>query len=495
VSTVNSCGRPEVVVAGDLRVPRPEALLIGGEWRPSIGGEVSKIVSPVTESTVAEVAMPSVEDADAATAAAAEACRGDWPRWSIARRKEVCARFCSRVEERLDEIGEVWAVEAGIAVRWSRTLHRFAAKAAWRTALESVEQALAPEVRQTPVGQVRIEHGPVGPVLAVLPYNGPLATIGSKVVPALLAGTAVIVKAAPESALIMRIVSECALDAGFPPGVLSILAADTEISRHLVRDPRIELISFTGGPRAAADILRQSAERLPRTVFELGGKSPAVLLEDVDLDQAMRSLVAGAMSGSGQVCATLSRILVPVSRHGEVVDALAGAYRALRIGDPRSPDTDHGPLANRAAYDRTTGFVATALQEGAEVACGGRRPEGFDTGWFYEPTLLVGAGENDSVVQEEVFGPVTVVQPYTDVDDAVRIANGTDYGLAASVYTRDREHGLAVARRIRAGSVALNTFGPTMAAPFGGVKRSGWGRECGPEGILEFTETKQILMG
>jgi betaine-aldehyde dehydrogenase len=487
--------RPEALVSGDLRVPQPDALLIGGEWRPSQGGAWMPVVSPAGEQVVAEVVAPSVADAEAAAEAAAQAFAGEWPVWPVMRRVQVCRRFCALIEERSEAIVQVWAVEAGIPVRWGRTLHRFAAATAWRTALDVAEQALAPEVRQTPVGPVRIEHEPAGPVLAIMPYNGPLATVGSKVVPALLAGAPVVVKAAPESALMMRIVAECAVEAGFPPGVLSILAGDVEVSQHLVRDPRIELISFTGGPRAASDILRQSAGRLARTVFELGGKSPAILLDDVDLGRALRPLVAGAMSGAGQVCAALSRILVPGARHDEIVQALTCAYRGLRIGDPRAADTDHGPLANRAAYERTLQTVEAARGQGAAVATGGRRPDGLCSGWFYEPTLLTSVGERDVVAQQEVFGPVTVVLPYEDIDHAVQIANGTDYGLAASVFTADRERGLAVAGRIRAGSVALNTFGPTMAAPFGGVKRSGWGRECGPEGIREFSDIKQILTG
>lgn len=493
MSVVDS--REELVIDGDLRVPRPGALMIGGEWRQSSGGEVTTVVSPTTEQVVAEVVAPTTDDAVAAVAAAAEAFDGPWPRLPVTRRIKVCQRFCALLEERADEIGLVWAVEAGIPVRWSRTLHRFAAKAAWRTALAVAEEALVPETRSTPVGEVRIEREPVGPVLAVMPYNGPLPTVGSKVIPALLAGSPVVVKAAPESVLMMRIVAECAVAAGFPPGVLSVLAAGVEVSRRLASDARFEMISFTGGPATASDILRQSADLLPRTVFELGGKSPAVLLDDVDLTQALRPLVAGAMSGSGQVCAALSRILVPASRHDEIADAITAAYRALRIGDPRSKDTDHGPLVTRAAFDRTRRVVERAREQGATVATGGRRPDGFDAGWFYEPTLLTGVEEDHDVAQNEVFGPVTVVLPYDDVDDAVRIANGTQYGLAASVFSADRDRALGVARRIRAGSVALNTFGPTMAAPFGGMKRSGWGRECGPEGIREFTDVKQVLVG
>lgn len=483
------------IVVGNQTIPHPDAVFVGGDWRASQRGHRRTVVSPATEEPVAEVVMPSVDDADAAVGAAAEAVEGPWPRESVERRAEVCRRFSTLLEERADDIGRVWASESGIPVRWGKTLHRFAAMAAWRGALDAAPEALAPQVRSTPVGDVRIEREPVGPVLAVMPYNGPLTTVGSKVIPALLSGAPVVVKAAPESALMMRLVAQCAAEAGFPPGVLSILAADVEVSRHLVSDPRIELISFTGGPRTASEILRQTADRLPRTVFELGGKSPAVLLDDVDLEHALRPLVAGAMSGAGQVCAALSRVLVPASRHDEIVDALAAAYRRLRIGDPLEKTTDHGPLVDRRAFERTRGFVDGARERGADVVTGGGRPDGFDIGWFYAPTLLTRVGEDDPVVRQEVFGPVTVVLPYEDVEDAVRLANDTDYGLAASVFSADGDRAVGIARRIRAGSVAINTFGPTMAAPFGGVKRSGWGRECGPEGIREFTEVKQIQLG
>ncbi|GEM31261.1 aldehyde dehydrogenase [Nocardia neocaledoniensis NBRC 108232] len=479
----------------EVSIPHPDAVLVGGVWRPSRGGQWRPVISPATERPVTDVVVPTAADADDAVTAATEAFTGEWPRLPVGRRAEVVSRFADLLEERLDELTRLWAVEAGIPVRWGRTLHRFAAVTAWRTALATAESALAAESRSTPVGPVSIEYEAVGPVVAVMPYNGPLPTIGCKVIPALLAGSTVVVKAAPESALTMRLVSECAVAAGFPPGVLSILAADADVSAHLVRDPRVEVVSFTGGPRAAAEILRQTADNLPRTVFELGGKSPAILLDDVDLEMSLRALVAGSMSGAGQVCAALSRILVPAGRHDEIADALATAYRALRIGDPAENDTDHGPLANRVAYDRTEAAVRTAVADGAEIVCGGKRPDARPDGWFYEPTLLTGADPRDRVAQEEIFGPVAVLLPYDDVDEAVRIADGTRYGLAASVFTADPERGLAVARRLRSGSVAINTFGPTMAAPFGGVKRSGWGRECGPEGIREFAAAKQVLLG
>ena len=486
--------RREVTLAG-LAVSHPDELMIGGRWVPSIDGATMAVISPSDGMVVADVVAPGVEDADAALDAAVTAFGGAWPSMLVSERVAYCRRFCQLLEQRSDEMGLIWAMEAGVPVKWSRTLHRYAAVTAWRTVLDAAEDALAATVRDTPVGRVRIERQPVGPTVAVMPYNGPLPTIGSKVIPALVAGSTVVVKAAPETALMMRIVAQCAVDAGLPPGVLSFLAGDVDVSRRLVNDPRVEMISFTGGGRAASEILRQTSEHLVRTVFELGGKSPGIVLDDADLDRVLRPLVAGAMSGTGQVCATLSRILVSDRRYDEVVEKMSAAYGALRIGDPLSSDTEHGPLVNETARTRTATMVDQAVRVGASIVCGGKPPEELVTGWYYEPTLLVDAAEDSDIVRREVFGPVTVVQRYTDLEDAIRLANDTDYGLAASVFTTDENEGLRVASRIRAGSVALNTFGPTTAAPFGGVKKSGWGRECGPEGIQEFSETKQILLG
>jgi acyl-CoA reductase-like NAD-dependent aldehyde dehydrogenase len=485
----------DALSAADVQIPHPDEIFVGGRWRPSSSGYLMPVVSPESGTVVSEVVAPGLADADEAVELAAQAARGPWPRMSVGERVAICRDFCYAMEERTDELVRLPAIEAGIPVRWGRTLQRFAASAAWTAALDAAEVALETQVRETAVGQVRLVREPVGPVLAVMPFNAPVPTLGCKVVPALLAGAPVVVKAAPESALTLRVVAECAEQVGFPPGVLSFLAGDVEVAKRLVDDERIELISFTGGTRTASDIVRQTAPRLPRLVMELGGKSPAVLLDDVDLDKALRPLVGGAMSGTGQVCALLSRVLVPAARHDEIVEALRTAYQALRIGSPLSSETDHGPLISRSARDRTDGMVQAAVAHGARLVTGGRQPDGFAEGWFYEPTLLTAVDPQDDIAQEEVFGPVTVVLPYEDVEQAVELANGTAYGLAASVFGVDRERALQVARRIRAGSVAINTFGPTLAAPFGGVKRSGWGRESGPEGIQEFTDMKQVLLG
>ncbi|MDR7166944.1 acyl-CoA reductase-like NAD-dependent aldehyde dehydrogenase [Nocardia kruczakiae] len=480
-----------VDVAG-VTVPHVDSVFVGGEWIPA-DGPVHDVVSPATEESVAQVVLPSSEQAGAALRAADEGRA--WGRVPVGTRVEICARFCAALEARFAEMGTVWAAEAGMPIRYSATLHKFGAAGAWSAALECAVDALRDDTRKSMLGEVLVRREPAGVVLAIMAYNGPLVTMGTKVIPALLAGCPVIVKAAVESQLIMRLVADCAVGAGFPPGALSILCGDVTIGRQLTADPRVDMVSLTGGRVAAQQIIEATRPRLARTHLELGGKSPALILDDAPLDRVLKTLVPGATGGTGQVCAALSRVLISERRHDELIEAMRSAWQRLRIGDPLNGETRIGPLVNEAARRRTEEFVDRALGAGGRVVTGGRRPRHTGTGWYYEPTVITGLPPDADLVRNEVFGPVTVVQTYRDLDEGVWLANDTSFGLAASVYTADRAAALDVASRIRSGSVAVNTFGPAVSAPFGGVKGSGWGRESGPEGIAEFTELKQIVIG
>jgi len=476
----------------DVEVLHTDSVFVAGEWIP--GTKQTDVISPTTEQSIVRVAVPDLDHARASVDAARDAGVENWSLMSAAERVAICTRFADLLEARLEEMGVLWALEAGMPVRYSKTLHRFGAVGAWRTAIESAEAVLAPSTRPSPLGEVTVLREPAGVVLAIMSYNGPLVTLASKVMPALLAGCPVVLKAAPESQLIMRVVAVCAADAGFPYGTLSILCGDADLGRWLTAHQDVDLVSLTGGRKAAQEIIEATRHRFARTHLELGGKGPAVILDDAPIDDVLRTLVAGATSGTGQVCALLSRILVSQNRHDEVIDALRAAWSGLRIGDPLEPSTQLGPLTTRAALERTEGFVARARGAGARVVHGGQRPAGFERGYFFEPTLVTDVSRDSDLALNEVFGPVTAVLTYTDVDDAVELANATDFGLSATVYSNDQDLALRCAKRIRAGSVAVNTYGPTLVAPFGGVKGSGWGREAGPEGIAEFTELKQILL-
>ena len=475
----------------DVTVPGLTANLIGGQWVESRTA-LSSVVSPTTEEVIAEVADPTRGEADAAVQAARSAFdTGPWPQLSITERVAVCARFCAALEARLDRLNRAWTFESGPTRAHGEMINSGAGVAIWQQAL-----ALAPRLdwEQNRDGTY-IWREPIGTVLGVLTFNGPIVLLGMKIIPALLAGCTVVVKPAPESALTSRIVGEAIQAADFPPGVISVLAAGTEVSQHLVSHPGIDMVALTGGTEIGIDVVKRTADRLARTALELGGKSPAILADDVDVDEVIATLGAGSTGFMGQVCVNLSRVLVPRSRYDEVVEKLSRFYHGIRIGDPFDESMDQGPLAVRRGLDRVERFVAQAQQEGAEVAAGGQRPAHLNRGWFYEPTLLTSVRNDMTIAQDEVFGPVTAVITYEGMDEAIRLANDSRFGLACSIYSRDEAKALAVARKIRAGGVAINCAGVSLTQPFGGYKQSGWGRECGPEGILEFTQIKQVMQG
>lgn len=480
-------------VAG-VAVPHPAEVFIGGEWVQGDGGSRS-IVSPSSEQVITKVALPSVAQAEAAVRAAHDDGLRGWARTAVEDRATAVRRLCDLLEERLADMDLLWAAEAGMPVRYSHTLHTFGAVGAWNAAIAAAADALVDDRRPGPLGAVLVRREPAGVVVGVMAYNGPLVTMATKIIPALLAGCPVVVKAAAESQLIMRVVAECARRAQLPPGTLSVLCADAAVGRALTADPRVDLVSLTGGRLTAQEIIRATASRFARTHLELGGKSAALLLPDADIDRALRTLVPGATSGTGQVCALLSRVLVPETRRNEIVEAMSAAWAELTVGDPFDQDTRIGPLASPAALERTERFLSRAIADGGRVAFGGRRPEGMNTGWYFEPTIVTDVARDSDLARNEVFGPITAVMTYADVDDAIALANDTNYGLAATVYTSDRAAGLACAARLRAGSVGVNAFGPDVTAPWGGRGGSGWGREGGPEGIREFTELKQIVLG
>lgn len=487
---------PTSPTALDVEVPGLDKLFIAGEWVEPTSTDTIDVVMPSTGQVVATVPAPSPEDADKAADAAHRAfAEGPWPRMSVAERVEVCTRFADELEARMDQMNRLWAFESGFPLTHSTMINTGAATMIWREALRNAPLIPWEEERNEGGSEVLLQRQPIGVVLGIITYNGPVPLQGMKIIPALLAGCPVVIKPAPESQLTTRVISEAARVAGFPAGVVSVLAAETETSRHLVAHPAVDMVHMTGGTAVAVDVVSRTAPRLARTALELGGKSPAIILDDANLDEVLPTLVPGAIGGVGQVCVALSRILVSRARYDEVVARLVEEFGKYKLGDPFEADTVLGPLANARARERTESMLERAQEQGAKVAVGGRRPEHLPEGGFwFEPTLLRDVTTDMDIAQDEVFGPITCVIAYDDVDDAVRIANDSRFGLASSVYSADRAAALDVAKRIHSGGVAINLAGISLTQPFGGVKQSGWGRECGKEGILEFTEIKQILL-
>lgn len=475
----------------DINIPGLDAQLIAGAWHQRSGPMID-VISPTTEKVLTQVADPTIADADAAIAAARTAFdQGPWPKMSVQARVAVCARLCELMEARMAELNRAWSFESGPTLAHGDMINGNAGVSIWRQALE-----LAPSLPFTEDRDgTQIWHEPIGTVLGILTFNGPIVLMGMKIIPALLAGCTVVIKHAPESALTSRLIAEAVREADFPPGVLSVLAAGTAVTQHMVSHPGIDMVALTGGTAIGIDVVRRTADRLARTALELGGKSPAIITDDADISEVIETLGPGSSGFMGQVCVNLSRVIAPRHRYNEVVDALSGYYESLKVGDPFNKTTDQGPLAVQRARDRVEKYVEGAKQEGASVVTGGGRPSHLQNGWFYQPTLLADVTNDMTIAQEEVFGPVTVVIAHDGLEDAIRIANDSRFGLACSIYTRSEETALKAARNIRAGGIAINCAGVSLTQPFGGYKQSGWGRECGPEGILGFTQIKQVMSG
>ena len=475
-----------------------DALLIGTEWRAPATDGVIEVISPHTEEVVARVPEGSVADIDAAVAAAREAFdHGPWPRMSPEERIEVVVSLSALYAAKLDDMATLISTEMGSPISFSKLAQ---APAPWMQ-IESF-LAIAREFPWESVrpgalgGDVMVRHEPVGVVAAIPPWNVPQFTVLSKVIPALLAGCTIVVKPAPETPLDTYLLAELLIEAGVPKGVGSIVAGGREVGEHLVRHPGIDKVAFTGSTAAGRKIGAICGEQLKRCSLELGGKSAAIVLDDADLTSVVEGMKFLGVMNSGQACVAQTRILVSRERHDEVAEALAAGIGSMVVGDPLDPATEIGPMVARRQHERVSSYIEIGQQEGARLLTGGTgRPDGLDTGWYVRPTVFAGVDNSMRIAQEEIFGPVLSVIAYDDVDDAVRIANDSEYGLAGTVWTADREAGLGVARRVRTGTYGVNTYTMDFAAPFGGFKASGVGREFGPEGLAQYTELKTVYLG
>jgi acyl-CoA reductase-like NAD-dependent aldehyde dehydrogenase len=343
-------------------------------------------------------------------------------------------------------------------------------------------------------GQAYVVREPAGVVAAIAPWNAPLMIMINKVAPALVAGCCVVMKPAPETPLEAYLIAEAAEAAGLPDGVLNLVCAHREASDHLVRNPGVDKVSFTGSTAAGKHIAQVCGERVARCTLELGGKSAAIVLDDGDIALAAQTLAQTISMMSGQVCSTLSRAVVPRAKAGEFAEALAAALKALRVGNPYEPGVMMGPLAMKRQLERVQAYVARGQAEGATLVCGGGRPAGLDVGHYIEPTLFTNVSTKMSIAQEEIFGPVIATLAYDDEAEAVRIANDSPYGLFGAVFSQDKQHAYRVMRQIRTGAMSHNAFRMDPFLPFGGFKQSGIGREGGTAGLLGYTETKTILL-
>ncbi|MFF9623872.1 aldehyde dehydrogenase [Streptomyces griseosporeus] len=476
-----------------------DRLYIGGRWTEPSDPRLLDIVSPHDRSVIARAAQARPQDVDRAVAAARKSFdEGVWRLTPPAERIAVLRRLNALREENADRIAELISLENGSAGWFTRAgqpgLTRQAN--AYLKAAEEFgwEETLVPSDPASPVRSV-VRREAVGVVAAVIPWNSPFSSATSKIIPALVTGNSVILKVSPENSPSMGFLAELLERVGLPEGVISVLPADRETSEYLVSHRDVDKIAFTGSTRAGRRIASIAGEQLKRVSLELGGKSAAVILPDADLDKVVTGLKFGSLLNNGESCIAQTRILAPRSRYEEVVTALKEVVESLKVGDPGDPDTFIGPMIRPDQQDRVRAYIRLGIEEGARLVTGGPQiPEGLEKGNYVTPTVFADVDNSMRIAQEEIFGPVLVVIAYDDEDDAVRIANDSEYGLSGGVWSADEERALAVARRVRTGTVTVNGASVGFDGPFGGFKASGIGREYGAVGIGTYTEYKTITV-
>ena len=477
--------------AGTLKAP--ERVFVDGEWVVPRSGRMLDVVSPVTEERILSYPEAGVAEIDRAVAAARRAFDlGPWPRMEPAERGAILRRAGDLVAGRLEDIAWAWTTQVGAPISLTKKLVGQNATLLRYYADLIATYPFRDDRRRDDGGAVRVLKEPVGVCAAIAPWNAPMVLLTYKVAAGLAAGCTMVAKPSPETPLEAYILAECLEQAGLPRGVFNLVPAGREGGDHLVRHRDIDKVAFTGSTAVGKHIMRVCADRLARVSLELGGKSAAVLMPDADIPKALPSLMVYTMPITGQVCFSLTRILVPRAREREFLDQFLPAVQAIRVGDPAEAATQMGPLAMGRQRERVEGYIAAGRAGGARLACGGGRPRGFDRGFWVEPTVFTGVTPDMAIAQEEIFGPVVSVIAYDDEADAVAKANATPYGLNGAVYGQDVERAFAFARRMRTGGLTINGLIVDPKHPFGGYRESGMGREGGPEGLENYLETKCV---
>ncbi|WP_123024364.1 aldehyde dehydrogenase [Mycolicibacterium stellerae] len=469
-----------------------DSVYIDGRWVASTGRR-RDIVSPASLEVIGYAPDGTPADMDQAVAAARRTFdESSWSSLPVTERTRYLQRAGELYADRAGELADLITAEMGSPITFSRNAQGPIAQhiLAYFTALGG---RFDTEVNRTELSlPATVIRDPVGVVAAIAPWNYPQALLLMKIAPALVAGCTVVAKPSPETAIDGLVLAEIFDAAGLPPGVLNVVPGDREAGEHLISHRDVDRVSFTGSTQAGRRVAEICGRDLRRCTLELGGKSAALILDDADVGATMEGLRDGAFRNSGQTCTNQTRILVPRSRIDEFTDAICDMVSSLVVGDPFDPNTEIGPLVSERQRERVEGYVSVGQDEGAKLAVGGGRPVDLDVGWYVEPVVFTGVDNAMRIAREEIFGPVVCVIPYDGDAEGLAITNDSEYGLAASVWSTDDQRALGVAKRMRTGMVLINGVGGSFDAPFGGFRQSGIGRECGIEGLLAYTEPKQV---
>lgn len=473
-----------------------EELYLGGEWRRSHSGRTITVVSPIDEQPVGTTPLADTSDVDIAVSSARAALRSaEWAGLAPADRADLLDRFADELEKTSAARAALTTIQNGAPIAFAHWAEGDGPVGLLRyfTALARATPLEEHRPRVDGMGTTIVRREPVGVVAAIVPWNAPQFLAMTKVAPALAAGCAVVIKPSPETPLDAFELAAAADRAGLPAGVLNIVPGGADVGEYLVAHPGVDKVAFTGSTAAGGKISEVCGRLMRPVTLELGGKSAAIVLDDADLATTVQGLATSSLINNGQVCFLSTRILVPRTRHDEMVEAVAGLASGLSVGDPFDTGTQVGPLVSRRQRDRVEAYIALGRESGATVAAGGGRPD-RDKGWFVQPTVFGGVGNDTRIAREEIFGPVLSVIPYRDLDEAVAIANDSEYGLGGTIWTTDVDKGVDLARRVETGTVGVNFYNLDYGSPFGGVKASGIGRELGPEGLASYFQLKSIFL-
>ncbi|WP_280502868.1 aldehyde dehydrogenase [Nocardia farcinica] len=472
---------------------------VGGEWRsPATSGTIT-VISPSDEQVIGSVPDGAAADIDAAVSAARAAFDdpAGWAGWEPARRAAALERLADALDARTSRMTQAISSQNGMPIAIAEQLEGVFPQLLLRYYAGLLRGDGFEETRPGLLGgSTLVTRAPIGVVAAIVPWNFPQALAAFKYAPGLAAGCTFVIKPSPETVLDSYLFAEAVQEAGIPAGVINIVPGGRELGAYLVAHPGVDKVAFTGSTAAGRSIAEVCGRLLRPVTLELGGKSAAVILDDADLDLSKvgEQLFASTLLNNGQVCYLGTRVLAPRSRYQEVVEAFTALAGSLQVGDALDRSTQVGPLSSARQRDRVESYIAKGRGDGARITVGGGRPADLDAGWFVEPTIFADVDNSYAIAQEEIFGPVLSLIPYGDEDEAIRIANDSDYGLGGTVWTSDHDRGVRVARRIHSGTVGINNYLPDPTAPFGGVKASGLGRELGPEALGAYQTQKSIYL-
>jgi aldehyde dehydrogenase (NAD+) len=463
---------------------------IDGEWVAATGGTLHDVVNPATEQSIGQVSFGTAADVDRAVRAARAAFE-DYSGWSVQDRRELLAAIIEAYKTRWDDLAAAITAEMGAPAGFSSKAQTGSGIGHLKAALAALETFEFEE----PVGRSTVVREPIGVCGLITPWNWPINQISCKVAPALAAGCTMVLKPSEIAPVNATIFTEILDAAGVPAGVFNLVQGDGPgVGAAMSAHPDIDMMSFTGSTRAGVLVAKSAADSVKRVAQELGGKSANIILESAPLKEAVTHGVRDMFSNSGQSCNAPSRMLVPASRYEEAVQIAAAVAERTVVGDPLAAGTHIGPVVSAAQYEKIQGLIATGVAEGARLAAGGPgKPAGLETGYYVKPTVFRDVDNDMTIAREEIFGPVLCMIPYETVDEAVRVANDTVYGLAGYVYGAAPEEAMAVARRLRTGMVHLNGAPNDNQAPFGGYRQSGNGREWGRHGLEDFLEVKAVM--